>query len=189
MDAIVLPDGTRVDTASRSTVFAEMIRSLERDGPLATATSFFAVVAVVVVATMSKRGTAAVLLTLVMAVTWALGFGALLGVRLNFLNFIALPITFGIGCEYPFNIYDRSRLIQGDVTRALKLHLGAVALCSYTTVIGYGSLLFADNLALQSFGKLAIAGELACVTGALLFLPALLHLLGTRRPAGTPPSA
>jgi predicted RND superfamily exporter protein len=176
MDGIVLPDGTRVDTASRSTVFAEMIRSLERDGPLATGVSFFAVVLVVLLATMSRRGATAVILTLVTSVTWTLGFGALLGVRLNFLNFVALPITFGIGSEYPFNIYDRSRLLAGDVTRALKLHLGAVALCSYTTVIGYGSLLFADNLALQSFGKLAIAGELACVTGALLLLPALLHL-------------
>ncbi len=82
-----------------------------------------------------------------------------------------------IGSEYPFNIFDRSRLLGGDVTSAVKLHLGAVSLCSFTTVIGYGSLLFADNQALRSFGKLAIAGEISCVLAALLFLPALLHLL------------
>jgi len=182
IDGVVLPDGTRVDTASRATVFAEMIRSLERDGPLATLVSFVAVVLVVLVATSSRRGALAVILTLVLAVTWTLGGAALLGVRLNFLNFVALPITFGIGSEYPFNIYDRSRLLGGDVTRAVKLHLGAVSLCSYTTVIGYGSLLFADNRALRSFGKLSISGEIACVLGALFFLPSLLHLLGRRRP-------
>jgi hypothetical protein len=189
MDGIVLPDGTRVDTASRSTVFAEMIRSLERDGPLATGVSFVAVVIVVLLATSSRKGSFAVILTLVMGVTWTVGLAAWLGVSLNFLNFIALPITFGIGSEYPFNIFDRSRLLGGDVTSAVKLHLGAVALCSYTTVIGYGSLVFADNQALQSFGKLSIAGEIACVIGALLFLPALLHLVSRRRVMTPRPSS
>jgi uncharacterized protein len=177
IDGIVLPDGTRVDTASRSTVFAEMIRSLERDGPLATGVSFAAVMLVVLIATASRRGSVSVVLALLLGVTWTLGFAALLGMRLNFLNFIALPITFGIGSEYPFNIYDRSRLLGGDVTGAVKLHLGAVTLCSFTTVIGYGSLLFADNQALQSFGKLSIMGEIACVIAALFFLPAMLHLM------------
>jgi predicted RND superfamily exporter protein len=181
IDGIVLPDGTRVDTASRSTVFAEMIRSLERDGPLATGVSFVAVVLVVLLATASRRGAFAVVLSLLLGVTWTVGLASLLGMHLNFLNFIALPITFGIGSEYPFNIYDRSRLLGGDITSAVKLHLGAVTLCSFTTVIGYGSLLFADNQALQSFGKLSIMGEMACVIAALLFLPALLHVLSSRR--------
>lgn len=178
IDGVRLVDGTRVDTASRATVFAEMIRSLERDGPLATAVALGAVTVVVIVATSSLRGAFAVILSLLMGVVWMVGGAAMFGERLNFLNFIALPITFGIGSEYPFNIFDRSRLLGGDVTRAVKLHLGAVALCSYTTTVGYGSLLFADNQALQSFGRLAITGEIACLLAALLFLPSLLHLLG-----------
>jgi uncharacterized protein len=183
IDGIVLPDGTRVDTASRATVFAEMIRSLERDGPLATFVAFGAVCFVVVVATSSVRGAVAVILSLVLGVVWMLGGAALWGEHLNFLNFIALPITFGIGSEYPFNIYDRSRLLGRDVTRAVKLHLGAVALCSFTTTVGYGSLLFADNQALRSFGRLAITGEVSTLAAALLFLPALLHIIGAHRPA------
>jgi uncharacterized protein len=181
LEGITLPDGTRVDTASRATVFAEMIKSLERDGPLATGVSFLGVVCVVLLATSSKRGSFAVILSLVLGVVWTLGIATFTGERLNFLNFIALPITFGIGSEYPFNIFDRSRLLGGDVTAAVKLHFGAVALCSYTTVIGYGSLLFADNQALQSFGRLATSGEIACVIAALFFLPSLLHLMDRMR--------
>src|SRR5262249_26623377 len=101
--------------------------------------------------------------------------------RLNFLNFIALPITFGIGSEYPFNIYDRTRLLRGDATRAVTLSGGAVALCSYTTVVGYGSLLFSDNQSLQSFGWFAISGEIACISAALFIVPSLLHTFGARR--------
>ncbi len=186
IDGVRLPDGTRVDTASRATVFAEMIKSLERDGPLATATSFALVLVVVLLATSSWRGSVGVILALVLGVVWMVGSAALFGGRLNFLNFIALPITFGIGSEYPFNIFDRSRLLGGDVTGAVKLHFGAVALCSYTTTIGYGSLLFADNQALQSFGRFAIGGEIACFAAAVLFLPALLHLIGAHRLASKP---
>ncbi|HVJ89033.1 MAG TPA: MMPL family transporter [Labilithrix sp.] len=176
-DNVRLPDGTLVQTASRSTIFAEIIRSMKRDGPLATAASFTAVMLVVIAATRSRVGTFSVLLSLVMGVVCLVGLAAYSGTRLNYFNFIALPITFGIGGEYPFNVFDRTRLLAGDVRSALARTGGAVALCSYTTMIGYGSMLFSDNLALQSFGRLAMWGELACVLMALFFLPALLHLL------------
>ncbi|WP_437782189.1 efflux RND transporter permease subunit [Sorangium sp. So ce1097] len=174
---VVLPDGTHVVTASRPTVFAEMIRSMERDGPLATAASFLAVSVVVVLATGSLMGSLTVLSALVLGVLATAVAMAMLDVKINFLNFIALPITFGIGCEYPFNVFDRARLLGGDVSLALKRSAGPVALCSYTTVLGYGSLVFADNQALNSFGWVAVSGEIACVATAVLFLPALLHVL------------
>jgi len=176
-DNVVLPDGTLVRTASRATVFAEMIRSLERDGPLATIASFIGVLLIVLLATRTLTGAFCVVSSLLMGVLWMVGLAALMNHKLNFLNFIALPITFGIGCEYPFNIYDRSRLLKGDATRAVTLSGGAVTLCSYTTIVGYGSLLFSDNQALQSFGWLAISGEAACLLAALFVVPSLLHVL------------
>ena len=112
-----------------------------------------------------------------MGVLWMVGAAAHADLRLNFLNFIALPITFGIGCEYPFNIFDRSRLLGGDVSGAVKRVGGAVTLCSFTTTVGYGSLLFADNQALQSFGRLAVSGEITTLLCAVLVLPALLHVI------------
>ncbi len=186
-DNVRLSDGTVVQTASHATVFAEMIRSMERDGPLATFASFAGVVVVIAIATGSLRGFLCVLSVLVTGVLWTIGGAAWANMKLNFLNFIALPITFGIGCEYPFNIFDRARILEGDVSAAVQRSGGAVALCSYTTTIGYGSMLFADNQALQSFGRLAMSGEIACLTGALFLLPALLHVT-RRRPRAQPPA-
>ena len=174
---VKLPDGTIVQTASRPTIFAEIIRSMEHDGPRATAASFLAVMIVVIIATRSKTGTIGVLLALLMGVICLVGGAAMTDTKLNFFNFIALPITFGIGCEYPFNVFDRSRLLKGDITAAVSRTGAAVALCSYTTTIGYGSMLFSDHQALQSFGRLAMWGEIACVLMALLFLPSFLHVL------------
>lgn len=180
-DNVKLDSGVTVQTASRSTIFAEMIRSMERDGPLATGASFFAVMVVVILATRSRVGAIGVLASLLMAVTCLVGLAAFYEMKLNFFNFIALPITFGIGCEYPFNIFDRTRLLKGDVTSAVARGGGAVALCSYTTTVGYGSMLFSDNQALQSFGRLAMWGEIACVVMALFWLPSLLHLFLDRK--------
>ncbi len=182
-DNVQIADGTTVKTASRSSIFAEMIRSMERDGPLATGASLVAVSIVVLFATSSLRGFVCVIVSLIAAVIWMVGGAAWTGSKLNFLNFIALPITFGIGCEYPFNIFDRSRLLGGDITMAVRRAGGAVALCSFTTTVGYGSLLFADNQALQSFGRLAMSGEILALVSAILVLPSLLHVWGNKKKA------
>jgi len=51
----------------------------------------------------------------------------------------------------------------------------AVALCSSTTILGYGSLLQASNQALFSFGVIAVLGEVMCLLTAVLLLPAVLN--------------
>jgi predicted RND superfamily exporter protein len=60
---------------------------------------------------------------------------------------------------------------------ALAATSGAVTLCSATTIIGFGSLLIAQNRALFSFGVFAVTGELTCLTTAVIVLPAALHLV------------
>lgn len=176
-------DGKAVPNAARATVFAEMIRSMERDAPRATLVAFFIVIVACLLVERRVRGVVAVLGSLVCGVLWTVGGAAWLDVRLNFLNFVALPLTFGIGVEYAINLYERIRAENGDVTAGVRSVGGAVILCSLTTTFGYGALLFADNQALRSFGRYAIAGELSCITTALLVMPAALALFAkSRRP-------
>jgi hypothetical protein len=170
LDPLPLADGTVARASGQAVVFTSMIHSIERDAPRATLASFVAV-ALLVLLMLGPRGALPVLAVLVAGVLWMLGAAAALGVRTNFLNFIALPITFGIGVDYGVNMVLRFRRDGTFASTA-----PAVALCSLTTIIGYGALLAADNQALRSFGALAILGELACLTAALLGLPALLRL-------------
>ena len=161
-----------------------MIRSMERDGPLATGASFLAVVVVVLLAT-REPPRARLPCSLVARARRRLDGGrrrVARTMKLNFLNFIALPITFGIGCEYPFNIFDRSRLLGGDVTRGGEARIGgAVALCSYTTTSATARSSSPTTRRSQSFGRLAMSGEIACLFAALFFLPSLLHLMSGKR--------
>jgi predicted RND superfamily exporter protein len=173
IERIPLRDGTVVRSSGHAVVFAAMIRSIVHDAPLATFASL-AGVSLLVLLLAGPRGAGPVLAVLCTGVLWMLGVGAWAGVRTNFLDFIALPITFGIGVDYGINIYLRSRA-EGDPQRGVERAGGAVALCSLTTIIGYGALLVADNQALRSFGEMAILGEIACLSAALLGLPAWLR--------------
>jgi predicted RND superfamily exporter protein len=121
-----------------------------------------------------RRGAVWAVVTLLVGAVWMVGAAAALDVRINFLNFIALPITFGIGVDYGVNLVERHRQegVQG-IRATMVTTGGAVALCSATTVIGYGALLLADSHALRSFGAMAILGEAACLVAALTLLPAL----------------
>ena len=108
----------------------------------------------------------------------------LIGLRVNFLDFVALPITIGIGIDYSVNIVARARRDgPGSARHALATTGGAVALCSFTTIVGYGSLILSANQGIRSFGTAAILGELTCISAALVLAPTLLQLLVRSRRA------
>src|SRR5690606_13062260 len=176
-ESVKTPEGKIPSNASRSTVFAAMVRAMERDGPLATLVAFLIVTGVTIVVTRRFVTAFAILGSLLCGIILTVGGAAWLDVRLNFLNFVALPLTFGIGVEYAINLYERVR-VTGNVDDGVSSIGGAVILCSLTTMLGYGALIMADNMALQSFGRYAIAGELACIITAMIVLPAVLIRFG-----------
>ncbi len=161
-------------------VSADILAALQKDGPRATLLAFLGV-SVVTIFLFGRRGRVAglVLGVLLFSVLQLAGLVLGLGMKVNFANFIAFPITFGIGVDYPANVLARWVTPAGPATARGRLeeaivHAGsAVALCSATTIIGYGSLLLAQNQALFLFGVIAVLGEICCLMGALLFAPAV----------------
>ena len=79
--------------------------------------------------------------------------------------------------DYASNIWSRfGKEDRPDIVAVIGETGTAVALCSLTTIIGYSSLLLANNRALQTFGLIADLGELTCLLAALLVLPAWVRL-------------
>jgi uncharacterized membrane protein YdfJ with MMPL/SSD domain len=154
---------------------ADIIVSMRHDGPLASALAFFGVMLTVLLLFRARMATPYVLSALLVGVLWMLALCMVMGIKINFVNFIAFPITFGIGVDYAVNVMAR---YVGDGARdvggAIRGTGGAVSLCSVTTIIGYSSLLVAKNLGLYYFGFLAVLGELTCLTVAVIVLPAAL---------------
>jgi predicted RND superfamily exporter protein len=160
----------------------DIIASISRDAPVASLASFVGVVVIVLLVLRWRRESLMVIGSLVVGVLWLAGATMLLKVKINFCNFVAYPITFGIGVDYAVNVMTRYvQDGQRDVTGAVRSTGAAVGLCSMTTIIGYSSLLLAKNRALFLFGATAVLGEIACLTAAVVALPALLVALRRRR--------
>jgi predicted RND superfamily exporter protein len=148
-----------------------------RDGPRATALGFVAALVVCMFAFGSLRLSLWAMGSLVVGVLVMMGSLAWTGARLNFSNFVVLPITFGVSADYAINVLRRYQLEGTASAQALLANTaGAVGLCSATTIIGFGSLLAAQNQALFSFGVFASVGEIATLSAAALALPAWLVL-------------
>ena len=155
-------------------VSGEILSVLNREALPTTLASFAGVVVVVLALFRARLQALSVLAALLAGVSLLTGAVVLFGMRINFLNFMAFPITFGIGVEYAINMLQRHRENPTDIVAVVSRTGGAVALCSLTTIIGYGSLLTARNQALFSFGVVAVLGEFMCLATAVLLLPAAL---------------
>src|SRR5690606_33656112 len=69
--------------------------------------------------------------SIVLGVLLMMGAMACSGERINFTNFVALPITFGIGADYSINMLRRWQSERNrDMGSALASTGGAVAACS-----------------------------------------------------------
>jgi len=88
--------------------------------------------------------------------------------------------------DYGANVASRAKERGGQVIASLAEVGPAVALCSWTTLVGYGTLLYSLNRALRSFGWYAMVGEVTTIVTALVLLPALLLLAKPRGSAAAP---
>ena len=180
-----MSDGTRPPLAGRAPVFADMISAVYNDMPKAIGAAFFATVVLVLVSFRRRRDSLLSIMALLSGILWMAGAMAGLGMKLNFLNFVAFPITFGNGVDYSINVLRRYRLEEQagnkePILSAVRLSGGAVVLCSLTTIVGYTSLYVSANQAMNSFGLAMAISEVTCLLAAVLTMPAVMLVLAQR---------
>jgi predicted RND superfamily exporter protein len=186
--ALKLDDGEVVTTSGASVIFADIVESIERDGPIVTVIAGAGLIVMVLLLVGRNRRAGAVLLATVSGSLLMVASCALLGLKVNFLDFVALPITLGLGIDYAINIAHRHDTEEvPDPITTLRTSGSAVFVCSLTTMIGYGSLLVSDNLAIRGFGMASLIGEITCVLAALVLVPAMLAV-GSRRAHAVSPA-
>jgi hypothetical protein len=184
-----LPSGKIVKGSGRAVIFADILQAVVHDIPKAVSLSLGLTLLTVLV-TFRKGGWHAltVIFALVVGVAGEIAFLDFADVKINFLNFVALPITFGIGVDYAVNVVQRYRADGSrDILAAVRTTGGAVVLCSLTTMLGYLALLGSHNRAIRSLGTIAVVGEVSCLLAAVIVLPALWFLVERRRSSRTAP--
>ena len=164
--------GHEVTAAGGSLLFADVLLQIQRDGPVVTALAAVGLIAMVVLVVGRNRRAVAVLVAAAAGSLGMIAVCALAGLKINFLDFVALPITLGLGIDYAINVAERAG--QTAARSALRSTGGTVLVCSLTTMIGYASLFASDNLAIRGFGLASFIGEVTCVLAALAIVPAVI---------------
>ncbi len=109
-----------------------------------------------------------------------LGGLALLGIPINLMNLVAVPMVFGLGIDFGVYIVNRfDEQPDEGIDIVLRHTGGAILLTGVTTLAGFGSLVAADFPGLRSMGWVALLGIGGCLAAALTLLPLLLP--GRRR--------
>lgn len=168
-----LENGKKVYSSGESVIYADLLNAIAVDGPNVSIYSFIGVLLIVIISVRKTRDTIVIMATLLAGTALMFGAVAFFNIKLNFFNFIAIPLSFGICVDYGANLFLRYKQ-DGDMKLALDNIGQAVFLCSMTTVVSYLTLMTAKNQALVSFGKIALIGEVASILAAFLILPAVI---------------
>ncbi len=141
--------------------------------------ALYALLAIALVVFLHFRSLVAVALALLpvaIGTTWLLGWMGLAGIPFNPANIMTLPLVVGIGVTNGIQILNRFAEEQEPSILA-KSTGKAVLVSGLTAIAGFGSLMLASHQGIKSLGEVMSAGIAACMTAALLVLPALLRLL------------
>ncbi len=108
------------------------------------------------------------------------GLLGLLGIPLNPANMIVLPLILGIGIDNGVHIV-HDYLRQRGSYRLSRSTATAVVITSATTMVGFGTMMFARHQGLRSLGQVLTIGVFCCLISSIVILPALLVWLTRHR--------
>jgi hopanoid biosynthesis associated RND transporter like protein HpnN len=127
------------------------------------------------------KHTLVALLPLAMGMIATLGFMAMFGFSLNPANMIAFPLILGVGADNGVHVLHdfrgRDRKTRYRLTHVTGFGIMVAAL---TTILGFGTLMIAQHRGMASLGLILTVGVTCCMLTALVFLPALLYVMGKR---------
>ena len=174
---LLTESGAEVPAAATYFVLPEIMETIENEGPLIIGLALAGLFVILFLFFRRPGAVMVVLIPLVFSLLWVCGVIAVAGFKLNFYNVVVVPLLLGMGIDHGVHIYSRFRE-QGRQGLALVLsETGtAIGMATLTTMIGFGGLFFADSVGVNSMATLAILGMGLAFVGAVVTLPALLHL-------------
>ena len=174
--ALELPYGRTLAGAGEPMVLADVLETVERDAPRILALTGALVLLALWLTLGRLRLALLALAPAVVTLSVTLGLLPLIGLDLNYLNMIVLPILLGIGVDDGAHLV--ARVDAGEDLEEVWRHTGwDITGAILTDVFGFGVLALAAHPGLASLGKLALLGLGVNLVACVVLLPAALALL------------
>ena len=159
-------------------LFTALIKIFGRDGRNAILLTLVLVFILLSVDFQSVRYALIAMIPLAFGILWMLGLMNLIGMKINIVNIIGLPLIVGIGIDDGVHIMHRWRHEGKGKIRTVFSSTGkAILLTSLTTMFAFGSLVFSIFRGWASFGGALFLGVGACFLTTVFILPGILGLI------------
>lgn len=159
-------------------VFYVLIGIIAKDGEIAFMLTIIVVFLLLFNDFRSVKYALVAMVPLVVGVVWMVGIMQLAGLQLTMLNMMGLPLIIGIGIDDGVHLLHRYRIEGTTKIRTVFTSTGkAVMLTSITTMLAFGSFVFATYRGMGSLGIALFIGVGACFLTSVLILPAMLSLM------------
>lgn len=163
----------------------ELRRLLKRDGVVVTLIAIVVVLFATYVDFRKWRYVFLASIPVAAGIVWTLGIMEVMSIPLNIVNIGMLPILVGIGVDDGIHIVHRFLEGRGRIVQIFHNTGRAVLITTLTTIVGFGTLVFAEYPGLVTAGLVAIIGMVCCFVSSVTVLPALLWFSRRQRPAPT----
>lgn len=158
-------------------LFLRMMDIIGTEGIRATGLALAVVFILLLVDFRSFRYALIAMVPLVIGSVLMLGLLKLCGMQLTFLNVMAVPLIVGIGIDDGVHVLHRYRREgPGSIAAVMNSTGRAVLITSLTTMVAFGSFIFATYRGLGSMGSLLFLGVGACFLATFVILTAIVSL-------------
>ena len=173
----VSPEATGFPTTYK--VFSRMVVSSFFRG---TQLALLVALAWIMMTLRSWRGFLIAVLPLMIGGGWMLGLMALIGIKYNYANIIALPLVIGLGVDYGvWYAHRRFELLDLSPWQVAAISGKPILLAAGTTFAGLGAITLAEYRGVSSMGIAITLGLACCLLAALLIAPVITQLIYRRK--------
>jgi predicted RND superfamily exporter protein len=158
-------------------MFYYMLKIIGQDGKRAIFLTIGVVFLLLLLDFRSLKQAIFAMLPLLVALIWTVGFLGLTGIQFTILNIMAIPLILGIGIDDGVHVLHRYQIEgPGSMNTVFRSTGKAIILTSLTTMLAFGSLVFASYRGFGSFGIALFIGVGMCLLATIVLLPTVLAI-------------
>ena len=166
--------GERVAIAGESMILADILNLIFREAPKVLAISIILIFSILWFFLRRIEYALIALVPAVSTIVLTLGIMGLVGIELNYINMIMIPILLGIGVDSGVHMVNRA--IDGNKLQSIIDETGMAIFGSIVTSgLGLGALLLTNHPGLNSLAYIAILGLSINLLISVLVLPSLIE--------------
>ncbi|MBN1351334.1 MMPL family transporter [candidate division KSB1 bacterium] len=168
-------DGKPLRACAEGLVFSDILRLMARDGTVAIILTLFIIILIIWLDFRKINYVALLLAPIAYGMLGMFGIMGLFDIRFNFLNVVTIPVILGISVANTIHFLHRY-MEERSLNDAFH-HTGmAMFMTTLTTIIGFGSLIFARHHGLRTIGVVAVLGLTTNLVSCFIIMPLLIKL-------------